>query len=110
MCRATLAHAVSRLNRGVDERSRVRLPPDVGGEFEVFVNGVLQVRGRDFRVDDGSLVFERPLRHEGRLGFWRWASLFLGVAGTYRQNDSVDVIYEHAGRRVVAAALPIEHG
>lgn len=81
----------------------------MSGEFEVFVNGVLQVRGRDFRVEERSLVFERPLRREGRLGFWRWASLFLGVAGTYRQNDSVDVIYQHAGRRVVAAALPIEH-
>ena len=88
----------------------MRLPPEVSGEFEVFVNGVLQVRGRDFRVQSGVLVFERPLRREGRLGFWRWASLFLGVAGTYRQNDSVDVVYEQAGRRVVAAALPIEHG
>jgi hypothetical protein len=99
----------SRLNRGVDQRSRVQLPPDVSGEFEVFVNGVAQDRGRDFRVENRSLVFERPLRREGRLGLWRWTSLFLGVAGTYRQNDSVDVVYERDGRRVVAAALPIEH-
>jgi hypothetical protein len=35
-------------------------------------------------------------------------SLFLGVAGTYRQNDSVDVVYEAVGgRRVVAAGLPL---
>ena len=87
----------------------MHLPPGVSGDFEVFVNGVEQVRGRDFRVEDRSLVFDRPLRREGRLGFWRWTSLFLGVAGTYRQNDSVDVVYERHGRRVVAAALPIEH-
>jgi hypothetical protein len=93
----------------VDPRARVHLPPDVSGDFEVFVNGVPQVRDRDFRVEDRSLVFDRPLRREGRLGFWRWTSLFLGVAGTYRQNDSVDVVYERGGRRVVAAALPIEH-
>jgi hypothetical protein len=93
----------------VDQGSRVHLPPDVSGEFDVFVNGVPQVRGRDFRVDGRRLVFERPLRREGRLGFWRWTSLFLGVAGTYRQNDSVDVVYQRDGRRVVAAALPIEH-
>ena len=87
----------------------MHLPAEVAGDFDVFVNGVVQVRGRDFRVEDRALVFDRPLRREGRLGFWRWASLFLGVAGTYRQNDSVDVVYEHRGRRVVAAALPIEH-
>jgi hypothetical protein len=37
----------------------------------------------------------------------RWLSLLLGVAGTYRQNDSVDVVYTAGGRRHVAARLPI---
>ena len=45
----------------------------------------------------------------GQLGFWRWLSLFLGVAGTYRQNDSVDVVYELAGRALVATGLPLAH-
>jgi hypothetical protein len=53
------------------------------------------------------LVFEAQLAQEGRLGFWRWLSLFLGVAGTYRQNDSVDVVYDAGGRRVVATGLPL---
>ena len=75
--------------------------------FEVYVNGVRQEEGRDFRVEDGLLVFQRELRKEGRLGFWRWASILVGVAGTYRQNDSVDVVYERAGRRVVATGLPL---
>jgi len=75
--------------------------------FEVYVNGVLQAPGSDYDAADGVLVFRRELRQEGRLGFWRWTSIFLGVAGTYRQNDSVDVVYRAAGRRVVAAQLPI---
>jgi hypothetical protein len=33
--------------------------------------------------------------------------MFLGVAGTYRQDDSVDVVYEVGGRRIVATALPL---
>jgi hypothetical protein len=78
---------------------------DVGATFEVYLNGVRQQPGRDFRRQGGELVFERPLAEEGRLGFWRWLSLFLGVAGTYRQNDSVDVVYEYEGRRVVASGL-----
>jgi hypothetical protein len=85
----------------------VQLPAGVGEAFEVFVNGVVQRPGRDFRREGGELVFERQLAREGRLGFWRWLSLFLGVAGTYRQNDSVDVVYEHDGRRVVATSLPL---
>ena len=91
----------------VVEQTRVQLPAAVGERFEVFVNGVAQQPGRDFRREGNNLVFERRLAHEGRLGFWRWTSLFLGVAGTYRQNDSVDVVYEHGGRRIVAAALPL---
>jgi hypothetical protein len=89
------------------ERTRVQLPAGVGEGFQVFVNGVLQQPGRDFRREGGELVFDRPLAREGRLGFWRWLSLFLGVAGTYRQNDSVDVVYEAGGRRIVATALPM---
>jgi hypothetical protein len=87
--------------------TRVQLPAGVSGSFEVFLNGVPQRAGRDFRRDGNELVFERPLAREGRLGFWRWLSLFLGVAGTYRQNDSVDVVYEAGGRRVVAPGLPL---
>jgi hypothetical protein len=92
----------------VVERTRVELPAGVGETFEVFVNGVVQQPGKDFRREGGELVFDRRLAREGRLGFWRWLSLFLGVAGTYRQNDSVDVVYESGGRRIVATGLPLE--
>jgi hypothetical protein len=65
--------------------------------------------GGDYRVEEGTLVFTRELRQEGRLGFWRWASIVLGVAGTYRQNDVVDVIYASAdGRRAMASGLELE--
>jgi len=90
------------------EQARVVLPAEVTEPFEVYVNGVRQEPGRDFRIDDGALVFDRSLAREGKLGFWRWLSLFLGVAGTYRQNDSVDVVYQAGGRRMVASGLPIE--
>jgi hypothetical protein len=91
----------------MSERSRVVLPPAAGASFEVYVNGVRQQEGTDFTREGGVLVFPRTLKQEGRLGPWRWLSLLLGVAGTYRQNDSVDVIYTAGGRRQVAARLPI---
>jgi hypothetical protein len=88
--------------------SRVALPAGIETPLEVYVNGVPQTRGRDYRLVGNQLVFDRPLAREGRLGFWRWLSMFLGIAGTYRHDDQVDVIYEYEGRRQVATRLPIE--
>ncbi|HZT53201.1 MAG TPA: hypothetical protein VE995_02345 [Gaiellaceae bacterium] len=89
----------------MSQRTRVELPDHVPGRFEVYVNGVRQVPGRDYEVEGRSLVFHRPLAQEGRLGFWRWAALWLGVAGTYRKHDTVDVVYEAGGRREVETGL-----
>ncbi len=86
----------------------MRLPADVVRPFQVFVNSVEQVEGTDFRVDGRTLVFQRVLKSEGKLGFWRWTSMWVGVAGTYRQNDSVDVAYQSGGKPVVASKLPLE--
>jgi len=81
----------------------VELPPAVAGSFDVFVNGVQQLPGVDFDQVGSRLVFRRELAREGRLGFWRWAGIVLGVAGTYRRHDTVDVVYgSGAGRTVVS--------
>jgi hypothetical protein len=77
----------------VAERSRVDLPPHVPQDFDVFIGGVKQVRGSDYEVVGRSLVFPRPIAQEGRLGFWRWMSMWLGIAGTYRKHENVDVVY-----------------
>lgn len=71
------------------------------------MNGVRQERGQDYEVRGRELLFDKALAKEGRLGPIRWLSIFLGIAGTYRKNDSVDVVYESAGQRRVASALPI---
>jgi hypothetical protein len=91
----------------VGDEPRVEVPAYVTGDFEVFVNGVPQVGGRDYERDGRTLVFKRSLAKEGRLGTVRWLSMLLGIAGTYRQNDSVDVVYNSDGKRLVATDLPI---
>jgi hypothetical protein len=90
----------------MDDASRVALPDAVRTPLEVFVNGVPQERGRDYHVQGRELVFNRPLEQEGRLGAIRWLSIFLGLAGTYRKHDTVDVVYEIGGRKLVATGLP----
>ena len=89
----------------MSERSRVELPSHVPPAFEVYVGGVRQQPGTDFELEGRSLVFPRPIAQEGRLGFWRWASMWLGIAGTYRKHEAVDLVYEHNGRRMVETGL-----
>lgn len=93
----------------VAERTRVELPEHVPPVFEVYVSGVRQEPGRDYEVESAlgarALVFPRPLAQEGRLGFWRWASMWLGIAGTYRKHETVDLVYELGGRRQVETGL-----
>jgi hypothetical protein len=96
------------VSEGVYRGTRVRLPADVVRPFQVFVNAVQQKEGTDYRVDGRTLVFDRELKSEGQLGFWRWLSMSVGIAGTYRQNDSVDVAYQRGGKPVVASKLPLE--
>jgi hypothetical protein len=88
-------------------RSRARLPRVVRRPFRVFVNGVEQREGDDYTVEGNDLVFNRSLAQEGRLGFWRWALIVLGIAGTYRKHDNVDVQYTLNGRPTVATGLEV---
>ena len=90
----------------METRSQVELPAVVEGSFEVYLNGVPQQVGRDFDQIGRTLVFQRELAREGRLGFWRWLSIFLGVAGTYRKDESVDIVFTAAGRRTVVTVIP----
>jgi hypothetical protein len=87
----------------VEPRSQIELPERVSGAFDVFVNGVPQEEGVDYDQVGRTLVFRRELAEEGRLGFWRWLSMFLGVAGTYRRNDTVDIVFTQDGRRTVVS-------
>ena len=87
--------------------SRVRLPRGVHPPFTVFLNGVKQVEGREYRVIGDALHFDRELVQEGRLGLWRW---FLGAwgIGTYRRDDQVDVAWDVDGQPRLAHKLDIE--
>lgn len=88
--------------------AKALLPEGLAPPFRVFVNGVEQVRGDDYVVSGAEIYFKAVLVREGRLGFWRWFSMFLGIANTYRANDGVDIAYNANGRPQVIPALAIE--
>lgn len=89
----------------VATRTRVEVPAHVPDVFEVYVGGIRQTPGRDFDLVGRALYFPRPIAQEGKLPWWRWASMWLGIAGTYRKHEAVDLVYEVNGRREVATGL-----
>jgi hypothetical protein len=92
----------------MERRSIVRLPRGVRPPLRVFLNGVEQREGEDYRLDGDLLAFSKPLASEGKLGLWRWALMFFGIAGSYRKNDTVDVQYTVNGRTQLASGLDFE--
>lgn len=93
---------------GMEDHARVVLPPYVSRPFEVFINGVPQVEGTDFETVGSILLFNRSLAREGKLGFIRWLSMLLGIAGTYRKHDTIDVVFTVNGQRRVAPLAPVD--
>ena len=71
---------------------RVPLPRGARPPITVYVNGVAQQEGEDYELGDGELVFTRPIIKE-RVGLGRWAAMYLGLFGTYRKHETIDVEY-----------------
>jgi hypothetical protein len=86
---------------------RVRLPRGAEPPYVVFINGVRQELGRDYEIHGGKVVFSRPILKERKLGGIRWLSMLVGVAGTYRKHETVDLQFTRAGKTELVSDLPI---
>jgi hypothetical protein len=85
---------------------RVRLPAGAEPPFAVFVNGVEQREGADYEIGDGEIVFGRDIVKE-KVGTGRWLAMYLGLFGTYRKNETIDVQFSRAGRTELRSDLPV---
>jgi hypothetical protein len=88
----------------VSTESWIELPAYIDRPLEVYVNGIVQQPGVDFELIERALVFPRELVPEVKMSRRQWALVTVGI-GNYRKHDSVDVIYEKDGRRLVATGL-----
>ncbi len=87
--------------------NRIRLPRGAEPPFTVYINGVQQREGSDYRVIDGEIVFQRPILKEAKVGFGRWLAMLIGLFGTYRRNETVDIEFHRRGRVELASDLPV---
>ncbi len=85
---------------------RVKLPAGAEAPFTVFINGVEQGEGEDYEISGREIAFTRPIVKE-KIGTSRWLAMYLGLWGTYRKNETVDVQFHRAGKIELRSDLPI---
>jgi len=86
---------------------RVPLPRGARPPITVYVNGIAQQEGADYEVRNGELVFNRQIIKE-RVGVGRWAAMYLGLFGTYRKHETIDVEYRLEGDSKAHLASDLE--
>jgi hypothetical protein len=87
--------------------NRVKLPSGAEPPFTVFVNGIEQDLGTDYNVEAGEIVFSRQIVKE-KVGKSRWLAMYLGLWGTYRKNETVDLQFTREGKTTLTDDLPVE--
>jgi len=85
---------------------RVKLPPGAEAPYVVFVNGVQQSEGADYEVRAGEIVFSREIVKE-KVGTGRWLAMYLGLFGTYRKNETIDLQFQRNGKTELRSDLPV---
>ncbi len=86
---------------------RVALPRGAEPPFAVFVNGVEQREGEVYDIRAGEIVFRRPIVKE-QVGMGRWLAMWLGLFGTYRKHETIDLQFRRGGRTELASDLPVK--
>jgi hypothetical protein len=86
---------------------RVRLPAGAESPFSVFINGIEQREGVDYRVRGGAVEFSRQIVKE-KVGAGRWLAMYLGFFGTYRKNETVDLQFHRGGKVELLSDMPVE--
>ena len=85
---------------------RVRLPKGASEPIVVYINGIAQTAGTDYDIQGNNIVFARQIIKE-IIGKTQWLVMFIGVIGSYRKNETVDVQYTLNGQTQLASDLKI---
>ncbi len=87
--------------------NRVKLPAGAEPPFTVFINGIEQSEGADYDIRAGEIVFTRSIVKE-KVGTGRWLAMYLGLFGTYRKNETIDLQFTRNGKTELTSDLPVE--
>ena len=84
---------------------RVKLPAGAEPPFTVFINGIEQDHA-SYRIEGGEIHFGRPIVKE-KVGASRWIAMYLGLWGTYRKNETIDLQFTKDGKVELRSDLPV---
>ncbi|HWO84607.1 MAG TPA: hypothetical protein VNM38_12580 [Solirubrobacterales bacterium] len=84
---------------------RVKLPAGAEPPFTVFINGIEQGK-ESYRIEGGEIDFGRPIVKE-KVGTSRWLAMYLGLWGTYRKNETIDLQFTRNGKIELRSDLPV---
>ncbi len=85
---------------------RVRLPAGAAPPFTVFINGIEQSEGADYSIAGAEIVFSRPIVKE-KVGTGRWLAMYLGLFGTYRKDETIDLQFTRDGKVQLLSDLAV---
>lgn len=84
---------------------RVKLPAGAAPPYTVFINGIEQSPD-SYRIEGGEIHFGRPIVKE-KMGTSRWLAMYLGLWGTYRKNETIDLQFTRNGKVELRPDLPV---
>jgi hypothetical protein len=85
---------------------RVKIPAGAEPPYTVFVNGIEQSENSDYEIAGGEIVFSRPIVKE-KIGTGRWLAMYLGLFGTYRKDETIDLQFTRQGKLQLLSDLPV---
>lgn len=85
---------------------RVKLPAGAEAPYTVFINGVEQGEGADYEMRAGEILFSRQIVKE-KVGTGRWLAMYLGLFGTYRKDETIDLQFQRDGKVELISDLPV---
>ena len=85
---------------------RVKLPSGAEAPYTVFINGVEQREGADYEMRAGEILFSRQIVKE-KVGTGRWLAMYLGLFGTYRKDETIDLQFRRGGKVELISDLPV---
>ncbi len=86
---------------------RVKMPAGAEAPYTVFINGIEQSEGADYDVRAGEIVFSRQIVKE-KVGTGRWLAMYLGLFGTYRKNETIDLQFQREGKTELISDLHVQ--
>jgi hypothetical protein len=85
---------------------RMKLPAGAEAPYTIFINGVEQREGADYEMRAGEILFSRQIVKE-KVGTGRWLAMYLGLFGTYRKDETIDLQFQRGGKVELISDLPV---